>query len=91
MHSRPAKISVGLTNLTISDDLAFAKCKVDRPAAERGQGVSIPFLGTNNQVYCDLLRQKPSAKSGFGRVRLDAFGRNNGGSKTSQQTLAYLF
>ena len=42
------------------------------------RGVSIPFLGTNNQVYCDeyLLRQKPSAKSDFCRGRLDAFGRN---------------
>ena len=41
------------------------------------RGVSVPFLGTTNQVYCDL-RQKPSAKSDFSQVRLDAFGRNNG-------------
>ena len=50
MHSRPAKISVGLTNLTTSDYRAFAKCKVDRPAAERGKGVNIPFQGTNEYI-----------------------------------------
>ena len=66
----------------------FAKCKVDRPAAER---VSIPFLGTNNQVYCDLLDQNPSAKSDFCRVRSDAFDRNNGGPKTLQNNASIPF
>ena len=46
----------------MSDRRAFAKCKVDTPAAKRGKGVSIPFLGTNNQAHWDLLRQKLSAK-----------------------------
>ena len=41
-------MSVGLTNLTMSDYRAFAKCKVDRPAV---RGVSIPFLGTNDHKY----------------------------------------
>ena len=48
------------------------------------RGHSIPLLGTNNQVYCDILRQTPSAKSDFCRVRLDAFGRD-GGPKTLQK------
>ena len=41
----------------MSDYRAFTKCNVNRLAAESG---SIPFLGTNNQVYCDLLGQEPS-------------------------------
>ena len=68
----------------MSDYRAFAKCKVDRPATE---GVSVSFLGTNNQIYGDLLRQKPLAKSDFCRVRLDAFGRYNGGPKTPKKRL----
>ena len=49
------------------------------------KGVSIPFLGTNSQVYSDILRQKPSATSDFCRVRLDAFGFN-GAPKTLKTT-----
>ena len=55
------------------------------------KGVSVPFLGTNNQVYCNLLRQKPSAKSDFCRMKLDAFGRNNGGPKTPGKTAGIPF
>ena len=61
---------------------------IDRQLRE----VSIPFLGTNNQVatLAGLLRQKPSAKSDFCLVRLGEFGRNEG-PKTPQKPLAYLF
>ena len=75
MHRKPILKCVGLTNLAMCDYRAFAKWKeLDRLAAERGWRF-FSILRT-----C-VLRQKPSAKSDFCRVGVDAFGRNNGGPK----------
>ena len=85
-----------MTSSCCARAITVSTCKSREVIDWQLRGHSIPFLGTNSQVYCNLLlstslRHKPSAKSDFCRVSLDAFGRYGGPKPAPQKTPTYLF